>query len=109
MELPAVAEEFVRRVLRFTRLSFRRYYQEATSLEPREEEIAAIAGEVDALMEEYGAVVLSRMLIRALLLTHSLVSEDPSGPPAPYAFLVNHAFDRLQPLPDGFAGPSLSS
>ena len=96
MELPAVAEEWIRRVLRFTRRSFRRYYLEATGLEPDEGDIEALRDEMDGLMALYGAVPFSRMLVRALYLTHSLTGDDPDAP-APYLTLVNQAFDELQP------------
>ncbi len=105
MDLPAIAEEWINRLMRFTRRSFRRYYYDAVGQEMPDGDLEAIRIEMDGLMEEYGAVHLSRMLVRSLYLTHSLTSPDPDGiKPAPYLYLVNHAFSDILPLNDpGYA------
>lgn len=99
VDLPAIAEEWINRLMRFTRRSFRRYYYDAVGQEMPDDDAQAIRIEMDALMDEYGAVNLSRMLVRSLYLTHSLTSPDPDGiKPAPYLYLVNHAFEDIQPM-----------
>ncbi len=99
MELPAIAEDWIARLMRLIRRSFRRYYFNAVGQEMPDEMVRDVFHEMDALMGEYGAVRLSRMLVRSLYLTHSLVSPDPDGiRPAPYLYLVNHAFRDILPM-----------
>ncbi len=99
MELPAIAEEWINRLMRLIRRSFRRYYFESAGREMPDEELQSVRTEMDMLMDEYGAVRLSRMLVRSLYLTHSLVSPDSDGiRPAPYLYLVNHAFKDILPV-----------
>lgn len=99
---PATAtEEWLRRLMRFALDSFRRYYREATSTEPDASAVDAARSRVEALMSRHGAVAFSRMLVRALYLTHSLVNTEPGrGDLAPYSYMVVRAFSDLQPCED---------
>lgn len=100
-DLPALTEEWTYRLLRFTIAGFRRYYQEAAGQQAADSEVGEGAQAVKALMDQYGAIQLSRMILKALFLTHSLVGPDLiRADHAPYSYLVVRAFDQLQRVPE---------
>ena len=98
LELTPATEEWLRRLMRFSLDSFQRYYREATGAEPDAAAVASARARVEALMSKHGAVAFSRMLVRALYLTHSLVNTEPGRADlAPYSYMVVRAFSELQP------------
>lgn len=99
--LPVLAEELTRRVMRLTMRSFAKFYSDAAGAPPDPLELSAVRDQVTELMDAYGAVAFSQMLFKTLHLTHALVSADSSlGEMAPYAYLVNVAFDQLTLVPE---------
>jgi hypothetical protein len=98
-DLPAIAEKWVKRVISLTIRGFRQHYQDAAGREPGEDEVGAAKEQMEALMAEYGAVTLTRMIVKALRLTHSLVNTEPGRADlAPYSYMAVRAFDRLEPV-----------
>ncbi|NLX82570.1 MAG: hypothetical protein GXZ04_01940 [Clostridiales bacterium] len=98
-DLPALTEEWTRKLLRFTIVGFHQYYQDATGSLADSEAIQIMTRKVLALMDRFGTVALARMILKALFLTHSLVGPDMVlADHAPYSYLVVRAFDQLVPL-----------
>ena len=98
-ELPAIAENWIKRMISLTIRGFRQYYQDAAGMEPGEDEVVAAKTQMDALMAEYGAVTLTRMIVKTLRLTHSLVHTEPGRSDfAPYSYMAIRAFERLEPV-----------
>lgn len=100
-DLPALTEEWTRRLLRFTIMGFQQYYQDAAGKEANPEDIHKMGEKVHALIERFGTVALARMILKTLFLTHSLVGPDMVlADHAPYSYLVVRAFDQLVRLPE---------
>lgn len=100
-DLPALTEEWAYRLLRFTILGFHRYYEEAAGVQADPEEIKQVGEKALELMDQYGAIALSRMILKALFLTHSLVGPDLiHADQAPYSYLVVRAFEQLKQVPE---------
>lgn len=99
--LPVLAEEWTRRVMRLTMRSFAKFYTDAAGAPADPLELSAVRDQLAELMDLYGAVAFSQMLFKTLHQTHALVNADNGlGEMAPYAYLVNVAFDRLQRVPE---------
>lgn len=100
-DLPALTEEWTLKLLRFTIMGFRKYYEEAAGCQATDQEVQEAAQGVKALMNQYGAIQLSRMILKALFLTHSLVGPDLlRADHAPYSYLVVRAFEQLERVPE---------
>ena len=95
-ELPAVAEEWTEKLLLLTLRGFRKFYYDFSGAQAPRDEVAAMAEQVSRVMDRYGAVAFSQMIVKALRLTHSLVNHEPGlADHAPYSYLVVRAFDQL--------------
>ncbi|NLW20074.1 MAG: hypothetical protein GXY84_01680 [Clostridiales bacterium] len=111
-KLPAIAEEWTEKLLLLTRRGFRKFYYEASGAQAPRDEVTAMADRISRVMDSYGAVAFSQMIVKALRLTHALVNPEPGlADHAPYSYLVVRAFDQLQkvsePPETGQAQPAM--
>lgn len=91
-----LAEEAVGKVLRYMRLSVRRYYHDLKGCQPVENEVNEATLTFQRMLVEHKAVEIMEMFFKTLTLTHSLSREELGQEDlAPYSYMVVRGFEAL--------------
>lgn len=105
-ELPVFADDLAEKLLAFTQRGFKRFYADLTGGQAESEAVSALSVQIAEIMDRFGAIAFSQMLVKALHLTHSLVGREPGmSDHAPYSYLVVRAFDQLRKVEEPAALP----
>lgn len=95
-DLPVKMEEWTVKLLRQSKLAFAGFYQDVTGAAPPDEEVEEFYALINPVMDQFGAIAFSQMIVKALHLTHSLVNREPGlADHAPYSYLVIRGFNSL--------------
>ena len=93
-----LAEDAVAKILRFMRLTVRRYYRDLSGNSPPEEKAQESTLLVQRLLVEHKAPEIAEMFFRTLSITHALSgSELGREDLAPYSYMVVRGFDSIRP------------
>ncbi len=93
-----MAEDTVGKMLRFMRMSVRRYYHVLTGQSTPIDRVREARIQVQRLLVRYKAQELTAMFFKTLTLTHSLSGQSLGREDlAPYSYMVVRGFDRLYP------------
>ncbi len=95
-DLPMRTEEWTLKLLQQSKSTFTRFYLDVTGLEPVNDQVEEMYALINPIMNRYGAIAFSQMIVKALHLTHSLVNTEPGlADHAPYSYLVVRGFNDL--------------
>lgn len=95
-DLPMKTEEWADKLLRQGKLAFAGFYQDVEGREPSDEEVGEMYALINPVMDRFGAIAFSQMIVKALHLTHSLVNRETGRSDyAPYSYMVIRGFDDL--------------
>lgn len=91
-----MAEDAVGKMLRFLRMSVRRYYHDLTGESTPVDQIKEASIQVQRLLVRYKAQELTAMFYKTITLTHFLAGKSLGREDlAPYSYMVVRGFDRL--------------
>ena len=91
-----LAEDAVGKILRYMRLSVRRYYHDLNGESPDEDKVKEAALFAQRMLVAHRAPEITEMFFKTLTLTHSLSgSELGREDLAPYSYMVVRGFDEL--------------